>query len=48
VLCFSGIIELVSQTDQELGFDNTREKTYYDDSIDDNIDWLHSLIYYKC
>jgi len=41
VLCFSGIIELVSQTDQELGFDNTRENArfiYYDDSIDNNID----------
>jgi len=40
VLCFSGIIELVSQTDQELGFDTCENMRFihYDDSIDDNID----------
>lgn len=33
-----GIIDLVSQTDQEVGFDNTRESVHYEDYIDDTID----------
>lgn len=38
LLCYSGIIELVSQTNQAFGFDNTCESACYEDSTDDNID----------
>lgn len=34
----NGIIELVSQTNQAFGFDNTCESACYEDSTDDNID----------
>lgn len=37
LLCYSGIIEVISQ-DQELGFVNTHENADYDeDSTDDNV-----------
>jgi len=35
LLCYSAIIELVSQTDQEMGFDSTHENASYEDSTYD-------------
>lgn len=38
LLCYSGIIELVSQTNQAIGFDNSLENAYYENSTDDTTD----------
>lgn len=37
LLCYSGIIELISQTNQAPGFDNIHENTYYDSNSSSDI-----------